>query len=43
MRLTTQTYAHVQAEVLRRAIGVLDQFDLGKKEVKGIPVNTTAS
>jgi integrase len=42
VRLTTQTYAHVQAEALRRAAGVLDQFDLGKKEEKETPVNTTA-
>jgi len=39
---TTQTYAHVQADALRRAVGVLDKFDLGKKEAEGIPVNTTA-
>jgi integrase len=42
VRLTTQTYAHVQAEALRRAVGVLDQFDLEKKGVEEIPVNTTA-
>lgn len=38
----TQTYAHVQSDALRRAVGVFDQFDLGKKEVKGFPINTTA-
>lgn len=42
VRLTTQTYAHVQADALRRAVGVLDKFDLGKKQVEEMPVNTTA-
>ena len=42
VRLTTQTYAHVQAVALRRAVGVLDQFDLEKKEEKETPENTTA-
>jgi len=28
VRLTTQTYAHVQAEALRRAAGVLDRIGL---------------
>jgi hypothetical protein len=32
----------VQADALRRAVGVLDQFDLEKKGVEEIPVNTTA-
>ena len=31
VRLTTQTYAHVQAEVLRRAAGVLDRLALEGK------------
>jgi len=32
-RLTTQTYAHVQEESLRRAVGVLDRIGLeGKVE-----------
>jgi integrase len=33
VRLTTQTYAHVQAEVLRRAAGVLNRIGL---EVEGL-------
>ena len=28
VRLTTQTYAHVKAEALRRAVGVLDRIEL---------------
>jgi hypothetical protein len=28
IRLTTQTYAHVQAKALRRAVGVLDPIGL---------------
>ena len=28
VRLTTQTYAHVQADALRRAAGVLDRIGL---------------
>jgi site-specific recombinase XerD len=32
VRLTTQTYAHVQAETLRRAAGVLDRVGLEEKE-----------
>lgn len=42
MRLTTQTYAHVQAEALRRAVGVLDRLDWEKNEVKDVnPAQTT--
>ena len=33
-RLTTQAYAHVQAEVHRRAAGVLDLIGLEGKEVR---------
>jgi site-specific recombinase XerD len=28
VRLTTQTYAHVQADALKRAVGVLDRIEL---------------
>jgi hypothetical protein len=28
VRLTTQTYAHVQADALRRAVGVMDRIGL---------------
>ncbi len=34
VRLTTQTYAHVQAEALRRAAGVLDRIGLDGKVAK---------
>lgn len=32
VRLTTHTYAHVQAEALRRAVGMLDQMNWKEKE-----------
>jgi hypothetical protein len=31
VRLTTQTYAHVQADALRRAVGVLDRIGWGRR------------
>ena len=31
VRLTTQTYAHVQADALRRAVRVLDRIGLGEE------------
>ena len=31
VRLTTQTYAHVQAEALRKAVGVLDSLKFEEK------------
>jgi integrase len=40
VRLTTQTYAHVQAEALRRAAGVLDRVGLEGKAGKDIPSQT---
>ena len=43
VQLTTQTYVHVQAEVLTRAAGVLDRIGLeGRKGEKSIPAQTTA-
>ena len=33
VRLTTQTYAHVQVEALRSAVGVLDRVGLVEGEV----------
>lgn len=35
VRLTTQTYAHVQAEALRRAAGVLDRVGLEGRDEGG--------
>jgi len=44
VRLTTQTYAHVQADALRRAVGVLDRFDMAGKGGEEVGHNkTTAS
>jgi len=34
VRLTTQTYAHVQADAPRRAAGVLDRIGLEGEEVR---------
>lgn len=36
VRLTTQTYAHVQADALRRAVGVLDGVGLEGKETADV-------
>jgi len=42
VRLTTQTYAHVQADALRRAVGVLDRMDWEGKTVEDTnPTQTT--
>ena len=38
VRLTTQTYAHVQAEAPRRAVGVLDRIELDGEEEARAPV-----
>jgi integrase len=38
VRLTTQTYAHVQAEALRRAAGVLDGISLAGKTVENADI-----
>ena len=40
VRLTTQAYAHVQSDALRRAAGVLDRFGLEGKAGKDIPSQT---
>jgi integrase len=37
VHLTTQTYAHMQADALRRAMGVLDRFGLDKEGGRGKP------
>jgi hypothetical protein len=37
VRLTRQTYAHVQAEALRSAVGVLDRMDREEKAVEDTP------
>jgi integrase len=37
VRLTRQTYAYVQAEALRRAVGVLDRMDREEKAVEDTP------
>jgi len=44
VRLTTQTYAHVQADALRRAVGMLDRVGLeGEGGMGATHLQTTAS
>lgn len=43
VRLTTQTYAHVQAEVFRRAAGVLDRIGLDGKRGAGATFRHTTA
>ena len=44
VRLTTQTYVHVQAEALRRAVCVLDRIELnGEEGTRTSHHQTTAS
>ena len=43
VRLTTQTYAHVQADALRRAVGMLDRVGLEGKAKEENTTQTTAS
>jgi len=42
VRLTTQPYARVQADALRRAAGVLDRIGLRSKVGEGNTMQTTA-
>jgi site-specific recombinase XerD len=42
VRLTTQTYAHVEAEALRRAAGVFDRIGVGRREGEDTTSQTTA-